>query len=135
MGYRSRQLTQYADNDGQELEHAAVDGGLGQGPGVCARRKRAGRGASGAQSRVVCQGRAAADLGGERAGRRAATARRARGPTVSPDGKLVAYVLKGQIWLAGRLDDVKAKPEQLLETRGSAQGICAGLLTARGWHL
>ncbi|UWZ82409.1 S9 family peptidase [Occallatibacter riparius] len=43
-------------------------------------------------------------------------------PTVSPDGKTVAYVSKGQIWTV-RLDDAKAKPEQLMEIRGSQHGL------------
>jgi Tol biopolymer transport system component len=42
-----------------------------------------------------------------------------RGPAVSPDGKAVAYVLKGQVWTV-RLDAANAKPEQLLVARGSA---------------
>jgi dipeptidyl aminopeptidase/acylaminoacyl peptidase len=44
------------------------------------------------------------------------------GSTVSPDGKTVAYVSKGQIWTV-RLDDPKAKPEQLMEIRGSQRGL------------
>jgi dipeptidyl aminopeptidase/acylaminoacyl peptidase len=43
-------------------------------------------------------------------------------PAVAPDGKSVAYVLKGQLWSI-RLDDPKSKPEQLLQTRGSAQHL------------
>ena len=43
-------------------------------------------------------------------------------PAISPDGKQLAYVLRGQIW-ALRLDDSKAKPEQLLQTRGSAANL------------
>jgi dipeptidyl aminopeptidase/acylaminoacyl peptidase len=42
--------------------------------------------------------------------------------TVSPDGKTVAYVSKGQIWTV-RLDDPKAKAEQLMEIRGSQHGL------------
>jgi dipeptidyl aminopeptidase/acylaminoacyl peptidase len=43
-------------------------------------------------------------------------------PAVTPDDKLVAYTLKGQIWTV-RLDDAEAKPRQLLETRGSASDL------------
>jgi dipeptidyl aminopeptidase/acylaminoacyl peptidase len=43
-------------------------------------------------------------------------------PAVSPDGKMVAYVLKGQLW-GLHLDDAKARPEQLLQTRGSVDGL------------
>jgi dipeptidyl aminopeptidase/acylaminoacyl peptidase len=44
------------------------------------------------------------------------------GPAVAPDGKTVAYVLKGQVWVV-RLDDPSAKPEQLVQTRGTANGL------------
>lgn len=40
-------------------------------------------------------------------------------PAVSPDGKTVAYLLKGQVWTI-RLDDPKAKSAQLVETRGTS---------------
>jgi dipeptidyl aminopeptidase/acylaminoacyl peptidase len=43
-------------------------------------------------------------------------------PAVSPDGKLLAYLLKGQVW-GLRLDDPSAKPEQWLQTRGSADNL------------
>jgi dipeptidyl aminopeptidase/acylaminoacyl peptidase len=43
-------------------------------------------------------------------------------PAISPDGKRVAYVLKGQLWMLA-LADAKAKPEQLLQTRGSAADL------------
>ncbi len=44
------------------------------------------------------------------------------GPSVSPDGKLVAYVVKGQVWTLP-MGEPGAKPEQLLQTRGSAQNL------------
>jgi dipeptidyl aminopeptidase/acylaminoacyl peptidase len=43
-------------------------------------------------------------------------------PAVSPDGKTVAYLLKGQVWTI-RLDDPKAKPAQLVVTRGTAEHL------------
>lgn len=43
-------------------------------------------------------------------------------PAVSPDGKTVAYTAHGQLW-AIRLDDANAKPEQLLQTRGTARNL------------
>jgi len=43
-------------------------------------------------------------------------------PAVSPDGKQVAYILKDEVWTI-RLDDPNAKPQQLLQTRGSAKGL------------
>jgi dipeptidyl aminopeptidase/acylaminoacyl peptidase len=43
-------------------------------------------------------------------------------PAVAPDGKQVAFTLKGQVWLV-RLDDPQAKPEQLLQTRGRATNL------------
>jgi dipeptidyl aminopeptidase/acylaminoacyl peptidase len=43
-------------------------------------------------------------------------------PAISPDGKIVAYLLKGQLWIV-RISDPDAKPEQLLQTRGSAKSL------------
>jgi len=45
-----------------------------------------------------------------------------RDPALAPDGRQVAYTLHGQVWLL-HLDDAKAKPEQLLQTRGTADGL------------
>jgi len=42
-------------------------------------------------------------------------------PAVSPDGKSVAYVLKGQIWLAPL--DAGGPPAQLIHTRGNASDL------------
>ncbi|HEX6503702.1 MAG TPA: prolyl oligopeptidase family serine peptidase [Terriglobales bacterium] len=42
-------------------------------------------------------------------------------PAVSPKGEVVAYVLKGQIWLA-KLDG-SDKPQQLVHTRGDASAL------------
>jgi len=120
-GYRSRPLTHYADDDGQELStpqwtadaewlvYVRGDGAQGEThpvPNPAWFAKGAQQqvwvvGAQGGEPRLISEGHT---------------------PAVSPDGKSVAYVLKGQIWLA-RLDDEKAKPEQLLQTRGSAQDL------------
>jgi dipeptidyl aminopeptidase/acylaminoacyl peptidase len=120
-GYASRQLTHYTEDDGQELstpEWTAdaesivfVRGGSVQGethpvPNPAwfpegAKQQIWIVPAQGGEPRLVAEGRS---------------------PAVAPDGKSVAYVLKGQVWLA-RLDDAQAKPEQLLETRGSAQQL------------
>ena len=61
-------------------------------------------------------------------------------PAISPDGKQLAYTLKGQVWVL-RLDDPKARPEQLLQTRGSAEnlrwspdGSRLAFVSARGDH-
>ena len=43
-------------------------------------------------------------------------------PAVSPTGDKAAYLLKGQIW-AISLKDSNAKPEQLLHTRGNASSL------------
>jgi dipeptidyl aminopeptidase/acylaminoacyl peptidase len=44
------------------------------------------------------------------------------GPAVSPDGKTAAYILKSQLWSI-RLDDQAAKPQQVLQTRGSVKQL------------
>ena len=43
-------------------------------------------------------------------------------PALSPDGKQLAYILHGQVWMLA-LEDAQAKPEQLLQTRGSARDL------------
>jgi hypothetical protein len=103
-------------------QHAAVDARRGR------NRLRARRAAfrarpSRAQSRVVPQGRAAADLDRRRRRRRAAPARRRpRTRSLVPMAKPWPTFSKGQLWSI-RLDDANAKPQQLLQTRGSAQNL------------
>jgi dipeptidyl aminopeptidase/acylaminoacyl peptidase len=43
-------------------------------------------------------------------------------PAISPDGKTAAYILKSQLWSI-RFDDTTAKPQQLLQTRGSVKQL------------
>ncbi len=119
--YESRQVTHYNDDDGQELSAPewTPDGGS-----IVYVRGSSARGeshpvpnpawftkgaqqqifivpAEGGEPRMLAEGNAAA---------------------VSPDGKLVAYVAKGQVWTL-RLGEKDAKPEQLAQTRGSAQNL------------
>jgi dipeptidyl aminopeptidase/acylaminoacyl peptidase len=120
-GYSSRQVTHYTEDDGQELsapewtadaEWILYDrGGSVQGethpvPNPAWFPKGAQQqvwvvSAAGGEPRLLGEGHV---------------------PAVSPDGKSVAFVLKGQVWI-DRLDDAKAKPEQLLQTRGSAANL------------
>ena len=60
-------------------------------------------------------------------------------PTVSPKGDVVAYIFKGQIWLA-KLDGGE-EPEQLIHSRGessslrwSPDGRCLAFVSRRGDH-
>jgi dipeptidyl aminopeptidase/acylaminoacyl peptidase len=119
--YVSRQITHYSDDDGQEINTAQWtadaasivyvrgDGAQGEGHPVPnpawfpkgAQQQLWVVSAEGGEPRLLGEGHA---------------------PAVSPDGKQLAYALKGQVWLL-RLDDAKAKPEQLLQTRGSAEGL------------
>jgi len=120
-GYVSRQVTHYTEDDGQEINTIQwtpdassliyVRGSSVQGEGhpvpnpawfpKGAQQQLWIVSADGSEPRLLAEGRA---------------------PQVSPGGKMVAYVLKGQLWSI-RLDEPDAKPQQLLETRGSAQGL------------
>jgi dipeptidyl aminopeptidase/acylaminoacyl peptidase len=138
-GYVSRQVTHFTDDDGQEIntpewtpEAASIvyvrgDSAAGENhpvPNPAAFPKGAQQqlwvvSAEGGEPRLLGEGQA---------------------PAVSPDGKQLAYTLKGQIWLL-HLDDPKAKPEQLLQTRGSAKGLrwspdgtCLAFVSDRGDH-
>lgn len=120
-GYASRQITQYAEDDGQELSGLAwtpdsasivfVRGDSVQGPThpvpnpdwfpMGAKQQIWMVSAAGGEPVLLAEGNA---------------------PAVSPDGKTVAYLLKGQVWTVG-LGEAGAKPEQLLQTRGTARGL------------
>jgi len=120
-GYVSRQVTHYTEDDGQELSTPqwtpdgaalvyvrgdSVQGGTHPVPNPAWFVKGALQqvwvvSADGGEPRLLGEGHS---------------------PAVSPDGKTVAFVVKGQVWTV-RLDDVNAKPEQLLQTRGSARGL------------
>jgi dipeptidyl aminopeptidase/acylaminoacyl peptidase len=120
-GYGSRQITHYTEDDGQELSapewtadaewivYVRGDGAQGETHPV----PNPAWFAKGAQEQlwvVSAQGGEPRLLG------------EGHSPAVAPDGKSVAYILKGQVWLS-RLDDPKAKAEQLLQTRGSAENL------------
>ncbi|HKD60162.1 MAG TPA: prolyl oligopeptidase family serine peptidase [Terracidiphilus sp.] len=60
-------------------------------------------------------------------------------PAISPEGNTLAFISKGQIWTVAQAPS--AKPEQLLQTRGSAMdlrwspdGTKLGFVSARGDH-
>lgn len=119
--YTSRQMTNYPDDDGQELSAPEwtpdgqsivyVRGSSAQGethpvPNPAWSTKGARQeiwtvSAGGGEPRLLAEGSAVA---------------------VSPDGKLVAFVVKGQVW-ALKLGEADAKPEQLAQTRGSARNL------------
>jgi dipeptidyl aminopeptidase/acylaminoacyl peptidase len=120
-GYVSRQITHYNEDDGQEISNAEwtpdaaslvyVRGSGAQGethpvPNPAWFPKGAKQqlwivSAEGGEPRLLAEGDA---------------------PAVSPDGKTAAYILKDQLWSI-RLDDTNAKPQQLLQTRGSARSL------------
>jgi dipeptidyl aminopeptidase/acylaminoacyl peptidase len=120
-GYVSRQITHYTEDDGQDINTPEwtpdassllyVRGDSVQGehhpvPNPAWFPKGAQQqlwivSASGGEPRLLCESQEFA---------------------ASPDGKIVAYVLKGQLWSI-RLDDAAAKPQQLLQTRGAAKSL------------
>ena len=137
--YRSRQLTQYSEDDGQELSmpqwtpDAAsivyVRGASAQGEGhpvpnpawfsEGAHQQIWVISANGGEPRLIAEGQS---------------------PAIAPDGKNLVYLSKGQIWLAS-LDAKGPKPEQLLQLRGSVadmrwspDGAHLALVSAREDH-
>lgn len=120
-GYISRQITQYADDDGQEINSVEwtpdaenivyVRGGGAEGeehpvPNPAWFPKGAKQqlwevSVNGGEPRLLAEG---------------------HNPQISPDGKLVAYLSKGQVWLL-HLEGENSKPEQLLQMRGSAKEL------------
>lgn len=119
--YRSRQLTQYSGDDGQELSMPQwtpdagtivyVRGASEQGEGhpvpnpawfpKGAHQQIWAISTSGGEPRLIAEGKS---------------------PAVAPDGKSLVYLSKGQIWMAS-LDSKGPKPEQLLQLRGSVQEL------------
>jgi dipeptidyl aminopeptidase/acylaminoacyl peptidase len=120
-GYVSRQITHYTEDDGQEINNAAWtpdassivyvrgDGAQGEEHPVPnpawfpkgARQQLWIVSANGGEPRLLGEGHT---------------------PAVSPDGKTAAFILKSQLWSI-RLDDPAAKPQQLLQTRGSVKQL------------
>jgi dipeptidyl aminopeptidase/acylaminoacyl peptidase len=120
-GFVSRQLTHYADDDGQELSGLSwlpdasaivyTRGSSAQGDGhpvpnpdwfpLGAKQQVWIVNLAGGEPRLLGEGHSAA---------------------VSPDGKTVAYLDKGQVWTVSLAAD-DAKPQQLLVTRGTARGL------------
>src|SRR3954452_2721142 len=119
--YASRQLTQYTNDDGQELSAPEwtpdaesivyVRGSSAQGeshpvPNPAWFTKGAQQqiwiaSVNGGDPRLLAEGNS---------------------PVVSPDGKLLAYLVKGQVWTL-KLGGGDPDPEQLVQTRGSAGGL------------
>jgi Tol biopolymer transport system component len=119
--YVSRQITHYSEDDGQEINspqwtpdaaniiYVRGDGAQDESHPVPnpawfpkgAQQQLWAVSAEGGEPRLLAEG---------------------HDPAVSPDGKRLAYALKGQLWLL-YLRDAKAKPEQLLQTRGSVAGL------------
>jgi dipeptidyl aminopeptidase/acylaminoacyl peptidase len=120
-GYVSRQVTHYTEDDGMEINTPAwmpdaasivyVRGSSAQGeshpvPNPAwfpkgARQELWIVSANGGEPRLLGEGHT---------------------PAISPDGKTAAYILKSQLWSI-RLDDPAAKPQQLLQTRGSVKQL------------
>jgi len=119
--YNSRQITHYADDDGQEIDVPqwtpdadnliyvrgdAVQGDTHPVPNPAWFPKGAQQeiweiSADGGQPKLLAEGHE---------------------PAVSPDGKLLAYILRGQVWML-TLDNTAASRRQLLQTRGTATGL------------
>ncbi len=124
-GFTSRQVTHYSDDDGQELSglawtpdaSAIVYSRGGPVQGETHPVPNPSWFAHGAQQQVWI-----VNIAGPEPNPAPRLLGEGHGPAVSPDGKTVAYVNKGQVW-AVRLDDASVKPEQLLQTRGTAHGL------------
>lgn len=137
--YRTRQLTQYSDDDGQELSmpewtpdaativYVRGAGEQGEGHPVPnpawfphgAHQQIWAINASGGEPRLIAEGHS---------------------PQIAPDGKSLVYLSKGQIWF-GSLDSKGPKPEQLLQLRGSVadmrwspDGAHLAFVSERGDH-
>ncbi len=119
--YTSRQLTHYNDDDGQELSAPEL---TPDGESIVYVRGSSEQGeghpvpnpawlTKGTQQQIWIVSLA----GGE-----ARMLAEGKTPAISPDGKLMAYVVKGQVW-ALKPAEKDAKPEQLAQTRGSARNL------------
>jgi dipeptidyl aminopeptidase/acylaminoacyl peptidase len=120
-GYVSRPITHYTEDDGQEINNAdwtpdAASIVYARGDNVQGESHPVPNPAwfpKGAQQQLWI---VSADGGEPR------LLGEGHAPAASPDGKTAAYILKGQLWSI-RLDDPAAKPQQLLQTRGSVKQL------------
>lgn len=120
-GFTSRQLTHYSQDDGQVLSSIEwtpdakdiiyVRGGDAQGPThpvpnpawfpLGAKQQIWEVDVDGGEPRLIAEGRA---------------------PAIAPNGKMLAFLERGQIWMVS-LDTPNAKPQQILEMRGSSSDL------------
>ena len=127
--YRSRQVTQYTQDDGQDVGELAwtpdgqsivyVRGGDFENDGISQPGKRV-RGVEQDVWVVSLEGGAPRKLA------------EGHSPAVSPKGGGVAYIFKDQVWLIKLA--AGAKPEQLIHDKGKCDS-CTGRRTARAWLL
>jgi dipeptidyl aminopeptidase/acylaminoacyl peptidase len=120
-GYTSHQVTHYSEDDGQEIsspewtpDAASIlytRGGAAQGEGHPVPNPAWVPGGVVQQIWFVSIDSGEPRLIGE-----------GNEPTVSPNGRWLAYRVKGQLW-AVPLDQPSAKPEQVLQTRGVAENL------------
>ncbi len=124
-GFASRQITHYADDDGQELSGLSW---LPDGNAIVYTRGGSAEGDGhpvpnpawfphGAQQQVWI-----VNLAGPESTPVPRLLGEGHSPAVSPDGKTVAYIDKGQVWTVSIAAN-DAKPEQLLVTRGTAHNL------------
>ncbi len=124
-GYASRQFTHYGDDDGQEISGLAW---LPDAGAIVYTRGSSAEGDGhpvpnpawfplGAKQQVWIM-----DLAGPEPNPAPRLLGEGHSPAISPDGKTVAYIDKGQVWTVS-LAANDAKPEQLLQTRGTARGL------------
>ncbi|MDQ6663673.1 MAG: prolyl oligopeptidase family serine peptidase, partial [Acidobacteriota bacterium] len=121
--FLGRQITAYKEDDGREITELnwSKDGGTlvyvrGDGPNGKGEYPNPRQNAAGV-SQDVC----AVSIGGGEPKVLGQGASLAISPAVSPGGKIVAFVSKGEIWSAPL--DGHAKPEQLIHARGKSDTL------------